>query len=130
MAPPLHATGKTGSQDEPGTSPFILAKLQQTCQVAERFMFMTPTSPCLALSSSSSSNSHLPSKAPMSLRSLERTHHQRTSQERRCSLPSLSITLSLPCHQLSNEKEVSCHAVTDTWMCPAITQLNACFLTY
>lgn len=81
MAPLLHATGKTGSWDEPGTSPFILANLQQTCHVSESFMFMTPTSPCLALSSSSSSNSHLPSKALMSLCSLKRTHYQRTSQE-------------------------------------------------
>lgn len=129
MAPRLHATGKTCSLDEPGTSPFILAKLQQTCQVSEWFMFMTPTSPCLALSSSSSSNSHLPSKARMSLCSLERTHHQRTTQEVQ-SPQTQHHTLSLPSHQLSNKKEVSCHTMTDTWMCPAVTRLDACFLTY
>lgn len=60
----------------------------------------SPTSPRLALSSSGSSNSHLRSKAPTSLCSPERTHHQRTS--RRCSLPNLRITHSLS-HVTSNE---------------------------
>ena len=38
------------------------------------YLHDSPTSPCLALSSSSSRNSHLLSKAPISLCSLERTH--------------------------------------------------------
>lgn len=40
---------QTGSGAEPGASPFILAKLQQTRQVSARFVFVTPTRPCLAL---------------------------------------------------------------------------------
>lgn len=41
MAPPCHAAGERGSRDEPGTSPFILAKLLQICQVSEQFTGMT-----------------------------------------------------------------------------------------
>lgn len=48
MAPPHHATGERGSRDEPGTSPFILAKLLRICQASEQFVVMThPTVPVL-----------------------------------------------------------------------------------
>lgn len=50
-----------GSWEVADTSPCILAKLQQTCQVWAAYIHDSPTS--LALSSSSSSNSHLSSKA-------------------------------------------------------------------
>lgn len=105
MAPPHHATGERGSRDEPGTCPFILAKLLRICQASEQFVVMThPTVPVLHFLL-------LAAAIPFFLakhRGLCAPWKGPTGTDPREVQP-LQPQL-LPCHQLSNEEEFSCRA--------------------
>lgn len=105
-----------GSGAEPGASPFILAKLQQTRQVSVRFVFVTPTRPCLALPNVAAAIHTIPAEHWQVCAPWKRTQHQRASQEVLLShLQHQILSLSLsPSHVTCSAVEFSCRAVTDS----------------